>query len=88
MSKVSQFLNAAKSQPELASQVDAIFAEAATSLAGQLSALSQGTPHAFAPQDVFSARALDDGQLERVSGAGFLDDVNYQGFVNMMMSRK
>ena len=88
MNKVSQFLESTKAQPELAGQVDAIFAEAAATLAVRLSALSQGTAHAFAPQDVFGARPLDSDQLEGVSGAGFLDDVNYQGFVDMMMSRK
>lgn len=88
MSKVSQFLEAAKTQPELAAKVNAVFAEAATSLATQLSTLSQGSGHAFSPEDVLGARPLDDGQLDRVSGAGFLDDVNYQGFVDLMLSRK
>ncbi len=88
MSKVSQFLESAKAQPELAGQVEAIFAEAATTLAARLSALSQGTAHAFAPQDVLGARPLDDGQMEGVPGAGIFDGVNYQGFVDLMMSRK
>lgn len=87
MSNVSQFLEAAKAQPELAAKVEAIVAEAAADLATKLSALSQGTSHPFAPQDVFGGRPLDDGQLEGVAGAGFMDNVNYQGFVDLMLSR-
>ncbi len=75
--KVTAFLAAARAQPDLANKIQAIYGDAAATVAARLSELSQDTPFAFGPEEILNHGGLSDDQLDGVSGGAGVSKVDY-----------
>ncbi|MDE1569812.1 hypothetical protein [Aquabacter sediminis] len=74
-SNVSRFMEASRSDSDLAQKVNAIGAEATALVATRLSELSQGTAFPFKPGEMLAAHPVVDDELGAVTGGSMLDSV-------------